>query len=96
MRAIDYLHDSGFSAKVVGNRLFVSPSTRLTPKLRRYIKVHRLELMAEIAANDGEARRSHWTVIATENSPFTMIGEPMTYAEAVAEARGRWPNAKVE
>jgi hypothetical protein len=96
MRAIDYLHDCGFSAKVVGNRLLVSPSSRLTQEQRRYIKLHRLELMAEIAANDSEARRSHWTVVVTGYSPFTMIGEPMTYAEALAEAQGRWPDAKVE
>lgn len=96
MRAIDYLHDNGLSAKVVGNRLFVSPSSGLTQEQRRYIKLHRLELMAEIAANDSEARRSHWTAVVTGYSPFTMIGEPMTHAEALVEARRRWPNAKVE
>ena len=96
MRALDYLHDHGFSAKVVGNRLFVSPSSKLTQEQRRYIKLHRLELMAEIAANDSEVRRSHWTVVVTGHCPFTMIGEPLTYAEALAEVLGRWPNAKVE
>lgn len=48
MRAIDYLHDRGFSAKVVGNRLIFSPSSRLTQEQRRYIKLHCLELMTEI------------------------------------------------
>ena len=96
MRAIDYLHDSGFSAKVVGNRLIVSPSSRLTQQLRRYIKLHRLELMAEIAANDGEARRSHWIVVVTGYRPFTMFGEPMSHAEALVEARRRWPSAKIQ
>ncbi|MNU77927.1 hypothetical protein D3C71_675110 [compost metagenome] len=96
MKVIDYLLDRGFSAKVVGNRLSVSPSSRLTQEVRRYIKLHRLELMVEVAANDGDARRSHWTVFAAGYSPFTMIGEPMTHAEALVEARTRWPNAKVE
>lgn len=96
MRVIDYLHDRGFSAKVVGNRLSVSPSSRLTQKERRYIKLHRLELMVEVAANDGEARRSHWIVLVTGYRPFTMIGEPMTHTEALVEARMRWPDAKVE
>ena len=96
MRAIDYLHDRGFSAEVVGNRLSVSPSSRLTQEERRYIKLHRLELMVEVAANDGEARRSHWTVSVTRYGPFTMIGEPMTHAEALVEARTRWTNAKVD
>ncbi|EJN17929.1 hypothetical protein PMI36_05346 [Pseudomonas sp. GM79] len=96
MGVIDYLHDRGFSAQVVGNRLSVSPSSRLTQEERRYIKLHRLELMVEVVANDGEARRSHWIVHVTGYSPFTMIGEPMTHAEALVEARARWPNAKVE
>jgi hypothetical protein len=96
MKVIDYLHDRGFSAKVVGNRLSVSPSSRLTQEERRYIKLHRLELMVEVVANDGVARRSHWTVVVTGYSPFTMIGEPMTYAEALVEAQMRWPDAKVK
>ncbi|MNQ79835.1 hypothetical protein D3C85_947910 [compost metagenome] len=96
MKVIDYLLDRGFSAKVVGTRLIVWPSSRLTQEERRYIKLHRLELMVEVAANDGDARRSHWTVFAAGYSPFTMIGEPMTHAEALVEARTRWPNAKVE
>lgn len=96
MGVIDYLHDRGFSAKVVGNRLSVSPSSRLTQELRRYIKLHRLELMAEVAANDGEARRSHWTVSVTGYRPFTMIGEPMTHTEALVETRTRWPGAKIK
>lgn len=96
MRAIDDPHDREFSAKVVGNRLIVSPSSRLTQEQRRYIKSHRLELMAEVAAKDGEVRRSHWTVVVTGYRPFTMIGEPMTHTEALVEARMRWPNAKVE
>jgi hypothetical protein len=95
MRAIDYLHDRGFIAKVVGNCLSVSPSSRLTQEERRYIKLHRLELMAEVAAKDGEARHSHWIVLVAEYT-FTMIGEPMTHTEALVEARTRWPNAKVE
>ena len=96
MSAIGYLRDRGFSAKVVVNRLIVSPSSRLTQEERRYIKLHRLELMVEVVANDGEARRSHWTVFVSGYSPFTMIGEPITHAEALVEARTQWPNAKVE
>ncbi|MGX9567218.1 hypothetical protein [Pseudomonas sp. CFBP 5748] len=96
MGVIDYLHDRGFSAEVVGNRLWVSPSSRLTQEERRYIKLHRLELMVEVVANDGEARSSHWTVLVTGYRPFTMIVEPMTHTEALAEARMLWPEANVE
>jgi len=95
MGAIDYFHGCGFSAKVVGNRLVISPSSRLSQEQRRYIKLHRLELMAEVVANDGEARRSHWTVVVTGYRSFTMIGEPVTYAKALAEAQMRWPNAVI-
>jgi hypothetical protein len=96
MKVLDYLRGRGFGAKVVGTRLIVWPSSRLTQEERRYIKLHRLELMVEVAANDGEARRSHWTVFVAGCSPFTMIGEPMTHTEALAEARMLWPKAKVE
>ena len=96
MAAIDYLRDHGFSAKVKGNRLIVSPSSKLTPDIRQYIKLHRLELLAEVAANDGEARRGHWTIITQGYPPFTMICQPVTYAEALTKARVRWPDATVK
>lgn len=95
MAAIDYLRELGFDAKVKGSRLIVSPSSKLTPEVRRYIKLHRPELMAEVAANDGETRRSHWTVSVGGHSPFTMTGAPATHAEALADAQGRWPDARV-
>ena len=50
MGAIDYLREHGLDAKVKGNRLIVSPATKLTADVRSYIKLHRLELMAEAAA----------------------------------------------
>ena len=96
MAAIDYLRDHGFSAKVKGNRLIVSPSSKLTPDIRQYIKLHRLEVLAEVAANDGESRRGHWTITVKGHRPFTMICEPVTRLEALAKARVRWPDAVVE
>jgi hypothetical protein len=95
MAAIDYLREHGFDAKVKGNRLVVSPSSKLTPDVRQYIKSHRLELMAEVAANDGVSRNSHWTVTVPNYPPFTMTGAPITRAEALADVRGRWPDAEV-
>ncbi len=57
------------------------------------IKAHRLELIAEVAANDGHARRLHWTVQASGKT-FTMISEePITEQEALIEVRWRWPDA---
>ncbi|WP_054910477.1 hypothetical protein [Pseudomonas sp. NBRC 111135] len=93
--AIDFLHDHGLSAKVNGKRLVVSPASRLTPDVRQYIKAHRLELLAELAANDGQERRSHWRITLGGKPLCIMIGEPMTEAEALEVANWRWPGAEV-
>ena len=95
MGAIDYLREHGLDAKVKGNRLIVSPATKLTADVRSYIKLHRLELMAEAAANDGVSRSSHWLVTVDGYPPFTMTGSPITKAEALIEAKARWPSATV-
>lgn len=94
MGAIDYLREHGFDAKVKGNRLVVSPSSKLTQDVRQFIKLHRLELIAEVSANDGATRRSNWQ-INLEGKLITMIGAPMTYGEALAAARWRWPDADI-
>ncbi|WP_296271203.1 hypothetical protein [Pseudomonas sp. UBA6323] len=95
MAAIDYLTEKGFSAKVSGKRLVVSPASRLTDNVRKYIKAHRLELLAELAANDGQERRSNWRIIRAGKPLCTLIGEPMTYPEALEAARWRWPDVEV-
>nr|WP_258189126.1 hypothetical protein [Stutzerimonas kunmingensis] len=98
MAAIDYLRAHGFSARVKGNRLSVSPASRITTSVRQYIKLHRLELLAEVAANDGDTRRTHWTVTFEDGRHFPMISPaPITYTEALADVRGRgcWPDADV-
>lgn len=97
MAAIDYLTARGFSARVSGKRLVVSPASRLTDDIRKYIKAHRLELIAELAANDGQERRSHWRITRDGKPLCMMIGEePMTYGEALEAARWRWPDVEVE
>lgn len=42
-----------------------------------------------------EPRFSHWRVVLDGKSLCSMIGEPMTKAEALKEVRYRWPNALV-
>lgn len=96
MAAIDYLLERGFTAVKSGMRIRVSPASQLTEDVRRYIKSHRLELLAELAANDGIERRCHWTVLKPGYKSFVMICEPITYAEAVDEIRVRWPDAEVK
>jgi|TARA_X000001388_G_scaffold61339_1_gene46832 hypothetical protein len=96
MTAIDYLTKRGFSARVAGHRLVISPASRLTDDVRKYVKAHRLELIAELTANDGQERRSNWRITRNGKVVCTMISEPMTYAEARAAARWRWPDAEVQ
>ncbi|HUE91487.1 hypothetical protein [Pseudomonas sp.] len=95
MAAVDYLTAHGFSARVSGKRLVVSPASRLTDDARKYIKTHRLELLAELAANDGQERRSNWRIIRNGKPLCVMISEPMTYPEALAAARWRWSDVEV-
>lgn len=71
------------------------PASKLTDDVRKYVKAHRLELLAELAANDGIERRAHWRVCLPDCRPFVMVGEPCTHAEALAHAQGIWPDAEV-
>lgn len=96
MAAIDYLKERGLAARVAGKRLIVSPATLITEDVRRYIKAHRMELLAEVSANDGQTRRSHWRVRVGGKAVCTMICQPQTEQEALKAARWRWPSAEVE
>lgn len=96
MAAIDYLKQLGLSATKKGSRVHVSPKSKITDDVRQYVRAHRLELLAELAANDGIARSLHWRVTLNGLPLCTMIGEPMTRAEALAEVRWRWPQAQIE
>ena len=93
--ATDFLYRNGFAAKVSNGRVVVSPASRLTPDVIAFIKSHRKELLAELAANDGETRRAAWDVLIPGYGQRRMIGEPCTHAEAMAYARGIWPDAEV-
>lgn len=96
MNAIDYLKQHGLAAKLRGKRVHISPANRVTDDLRRYIKAHRMNLIAELTAADGQARHSGWAVLVEGYRPFTMISEPLSHPEALAAARHIWPNAEVE
>ncbi|WP_423359076.1 hypothetical protein [Pseudomonas citronellolis] len=93
--AIDFLRERGLTAQAKGKRIVVSPASRLTNDVRLYVKAHRLELLAELAANDGLERRSHWRIVLDGKPICTMVGEPITHAEALEAARYRWPDAEV-
>ncbi|WP_040261909.1 hypothetical protein [Pseudomonas massiliensis] len=96
MAAIDYLTDRGFTAKKHGMRVRIMPASKLTDDVRKYVKANRLALLAELAANDGRERRCSWIVLAPGYRPFTMMCEPITYEEALAEVQIRWPGAALK
>lgn len=95
MAAIDYLKQRGLSARRVGSRIRVIPKAKITEDVRQFVRAHRLELLSELAANDGLTRRIHWQVTRSGKPLCVMIGEPMTYDEALAAARYRWADAEV-
>lgn len=70
MGAIDYLREHGFDAKVKGDRLVVSPSSKLTPDVRQYIKLHRPAIIAALsAANDPHDQPQHFILSAATAAP---------------------------
>ncbi|NWD66395.1 hypothetical protein HX870_02000 [Pseudomonas gingeri] len=91
--AIDYLIQRGLSARKKGNRVVISPRALVTDEIQKYVRAHRLELLAELSANDGVARSLHWQVMRDGKPLCTMIGDPMTRAEALEVVRWRWPDA---
>ena len=96
MAAIDYLKQKGLTAQRVGSRVRLKPRDRITKDVRAYVQRHRLVLLAELAANDGESRRAGWKVIRGGKPLCSMVGEPITYAEALAAVRARWPDATID
>ncbi len=95
MAAIDYLTQRGLAAKRKGSRVLISPRAKVTEDVRKYVQAHRLELLAELAANDGIERRTHWRVTLDGKVISRMKCDPMTYEEALAAARYHWPKAEV-
>jgi hypothetical protein len=85
----------GVTLMLVGDRLTWRSDHQPPADLLNILKAHRLELIAELSANDRQERRRHWSISVPGCRPFTMIGEPMTRAEALVAARWRWPDARV-
>lgn len=53
------------------------------------------EIQADAYAEPTEPSHSHWCVVREGKVLCSMIGEPMTEAQALEEVRYRWPNAEV-
>jgi hypothetical protein len=96
MAALDYLKQRGLSARQIGNKLSVFPKDKITSNDRQYIQLHRMELLAELAANDGIEQRGHWQVYLNGKYICSIAGGPMTQQQALNAARFRWPDAEVQ
>lgn len=95
MTSADYLKERGFKVSLVENRIRVSPGSMISETDRKYIMLHRLELIAELAANDGIERRLSWRVTLHGKPIATIVGNPMTKQEALKSIRFRWNEADV-
>jgi hypothetical protein len=84
-----------------GGRLTWEADHQPPAELMAGIKAHRLEIVAALrAANDAqpassEHHRNAWTITRGGKPVCTICGTPMTYSEALAEARWRWPDADI-
>ncbi len=96
MAALDYLKQRGLSARQNGNKLAVSPREKLTSDDRQYIQLHRMELLAELAANDEVEQRTHWQIYLEGKPVCVIAGGPMTQERALDAARFHWPDAEVQ
>lgn len=93
--AIDFLHRHGIFAKAKGERIVVSPASHLTDDVRQFVRTHRLELLAELAADDQAQHVIAWRITRDGKTVCMMIGEPITYVEALEIAHWHWPDADV-
>lgn len=97
MAALDYLAQHGLTAKRSGTRIRISPRVKVTEEVSRFVKLNRLALLAELDSGDGMERRCAWSVLIHGHKPFPMISPtPLTRDEALADVRGRWPNAELK
>lgn len=70
MAALDYLHCAGLAVELEGERLRVTPAERITADHRQYLRDHRAELLAELAAaNDSGDEPQHPRHTAATASP---------------------------
>lgn len=94
MAALDYLRRAGLAVEANGDRLRLRPADRITDAERQFVCDHRTELLAELSAAN-EPRSRVWR-ITRDGKLCVMIGDPMTYTEALEAARWRWPDAQVQ
>lgn len=82
---ISRIEQAGFTMRAEGDRLIVSPFSKLTDELREFIKRHKDELLVELAVRrwmpGGECYeriRSGWRLSRTEDGGYVWL-EPGTW-----------------
>ncbi|OBY59362.1 MULTISPECIES: hypothetical protein [Pseudomonas] len=73
----------------------LSPDPAPAPIAERLEEVHTAPATND-APISAEPRRNAWTITLGGKPICTMVGEPMTHAEALEAARYRWPDAEVK
>lgn len=89
MSALLKIQQSGFDLSLDDqHRLVVKPASRITEKLRQYLKTNKPAIIAELQAKLNPAKFQHFTVTNADGKTYESVtGEPMT----VEEYRGHWP-----
>lgn len=96
MAAIDYLRDHGLDAYIRDDRVMVTPASRLTDDLRGWIRAHKRDLVAELAANDCPARQ-WWPLRLPDGSRPRLVNPGgCTREQALDAATFRWPGATID
>jgi hypothetical protein len=86
----------GLTLTLVGPRLTWRANHQPPERLLVELKSHKLEIIDALkAASEHQQRHSAWCISHDSKPLCMMIGEPMTYAEALEIARWRWPDAGV-
>ena len=90
-RTLVQLHEMGIDLSVDGEHIRVEPKTAITDEVRRLIREHKTELIAELQAANDPASFIHWRECSKE--PLQILwqrvqaGEPIRiYSDTLGEA----------
>lgn len=94
MAALDYLRRAGLTVEAVDGKLRASPVELITPELRHYLRAHKVELLAELAAaNDPQPPRAWLHLLALADGCVIQLTSEPPHANVERDARLRYGNA---
>ena len=94
-RLLSNLTGQGFALSIEGERLIVSPSSRLSETARAEIRTHKAEILAMLAANDpAPVKTSHlYLVTQPSGEQFSLARNPPA---TLAEIERDYPGCRIE